>query len=364
MFQSLHAIAEDQASKESSRTYVISGMRAQREKLVSGHLIMRGEHVIRAKGELEHVDPIRFEISFDHASKSYCHKHSEVIRFRRGEARTPPNPNPETQRVKTADEVEWQVEYAGGTLVRTPEFDLHLALDSTVITRLLPGSAQGLMIYEPDVRCAGLLDLHAFKRSTSYQKALNAYESKLQVKDIHRNVSGLWDLTLRTSYIETEVWVDEMHGMTPIQVIVRDTREGLKERNRPETISTTDVSWKNVKDNWVPVSLMMSGTSPTGSFEQYELTLEWVSVNEPLDRKIFTAAGMVDSDNAIVMDMRLGPIVMEQVRPKPLSVAVSTPKPVTPKPPSWLGWIVLGHLVVGGGVAWWYYRRRSKRQSA
>ena len=361
--QITHSFAGGNSNNESNRSYIISGMRAEREKLLTGQLVMRGEHLVRAKGEAGFVVPIQFHLVFDHVTSSYRYNQTEAKRPPKNQTGASKNVIPKSPKMATVEEAEWQSRKVGGTLVRTNEYDLHLALNSSVVTRLSPGEAEGTLIYEPDVRCAGLLGLLAFERSVPFQKALEAYEHKLSIHSIHRTASGLWELKYRHDDTETEMWVDESHGMTPIRLIVRDLREWPKEMNRKEIVSTTEVDWKLINNNWVPISLRMSATSPIGSFESYELTVEWSNVNEPLDPKIFTAAGIVDSDNAIVMDMRLGPIVMEQVKPKPLPVAVTTPKPVQPKPPSRLGWIVLGHLVAGGGFAWWYYRRRARRQS-
>lgn len=353
--------AEEQSEFEARRTYVFGGTRAERERIVSGQLVMRGEHLIRLKGENESIDPVHFDIAFDHVAKSYSYAHSEIFRSKLGTDTLPPPMNRNVTQVRSADGTEWAVWEAGGTLVRTNEYDLHVARGSSVVTRLAPGEAQGLMIYEPDVKCAGLLDCRSFKRSVSYEKVMSAFEIDLEVHSIQRNAAGLWEILFRARYTESEIWVDEVNGMTPIRAIVRDLREGLKERNRPEIVASTEVDWKSMKDVGVPVSLRMSGTSPNGTFESYQLTLEWSRINEPLDPKIFTAAGITENKNAVAMDMRLGQVVVERVHPHPIPVV--TPKaiePLVPKSRSQRNWLIWGNLVLCG-IAFWIIRRQRKK---
>ena len=44
------------------------------------------------------------------------------------------------------------------------------------------------------------------------------------------------------------------------------------------------------------------------------MTIEWKSVNEPLDPMLFSPEGIADA-NAFMADMRLGPGVLERVKP-------------------------------------------------
>ena len=112
----------------------------------------------------------------------------------------------------------------------------------------------------------------------------------------------------------------------------------------------------------VPVSFQIRMMHEQKYPEGYDLTLEWSHVNEPLNPKVFTPAGITESAGALVADMRLGQVVVERINPMPVSIA--SPKPVASNARSRLGWILLAQLIAGGGFAWWYYRRKARRQSS
>ena len=154
------------------------------------------------------------------------------------------------------------------------------------------------------------------------------------------------------------MWVDELHGMTPIRTVRTELTNGRWESSRSE------VTWESMGGTWVPKTFTIRSDYHAGSNSELALTLDWKTVNEPIDPVRFSAAGLVASHDEItlVADTTLGKVVIEPINPPP--VRLFQPKPAPPQPPSRLGWIVLGHLIAGGLFAWWYYRRQARQQSA
>ena len=213
---------------------------------------------------------------------------------------------------------------------------------------------------EWDLAALGLVDWNYFEGEYHLLDILNSYETRLTCHSVEANNSGLSCLILRSDWqpnadsVEWEIWIDENRGMSPISISRKDLNDSLRETSR------SDVSWKEINDVMVPIAFRINDLDDPEITEGYDLTLEWSHINEPLDPKLFTPAGITENKSALIADMRLGQVVVEKVNPLPLAADTV----VKPKPPSRLGWIVLGHLVAGGCLSWWYSRRKSRRQSA
>ena len=144
--------------------------------------------------------------------------------------------------------------------------------------------------------------------------------------------------------------------MTPIRISQYETGKVRRE------MSSAVVGWKHMSNTWVPNSMRVWESDSNNTYQSFELLLEWLSVNEPLDPKLFTASGLVDAPGSVVADMTLGTMIVESVVPK--AMPDTAPKPDARKPSSGLGWIVLGHLIAGSVFSWWYSRRKARRLSA
>ena len=357
----------DQSLAEKRRSYLLTGMRAEREKLLSGHVIMSGEHW-KTTQKLGNIRvSVKFELAFDKEARLYRCSQRDFAQY----VLTGLTPVQKTTLLAsrsslphgtTPEGIDWCTEEQGGTVVHTPEYDLHLAVGTNRVTRLAPGIVRKTQVYEWDLDVLGLIDWVAFRREYHLNDLLIAYEKRLKCHSVDLDQAGLACLKLRSDWnpnadtVEYEIWIDQKEGMTPISISRKDMNNSMRESSRSE------VSWREINGVKVPVAFRIIDAIDPNNPEGYDLTLEWIHVNEPLDPKLFTPAGITESNSALVADLRLGQVVVERVHPLPLPVA--TPKPVAPQPSSRLGWIVLGHLVVGGGVSWWYSRRKSRSQSA
>ena len=356
----------DDANVEKQRSYLISGMRSERDKLRSGQVVMTGEHwsTWPALGTVRL--PVRFDVYFDHDSRSYRYTQRDYQLY----ASDGMEPQLKAQLLTRSDlphgttpeGVEWLTTGSGGTVVHTPEYDLFNSTGHPHVTRQAPGTVVGRGVKEWDTVTLGLVDWISFDSGFHLNELLDAYETVWMCHSVETNPGGLSRLKLRSEInpradsVEFEIWIDEKQGMTPVSISRRDLNDSLKETSR------SDVGWKEINGVMVPVSFRISNDYKPRFAEGYDLTFEWSHVNTPINPEVFTPAGITKSPGALVADLRLGPTVVERVHAPPLPVIV--PKPVKPKPPSRLGWIVLSHLVAGGLFAWWYYRRKARRQSA
>ncbi len=356
--------ADDSDTSQARRQFLMVGMRAEREKLRSGQVVITGDHW-RTSPELgEQRLPARFDVWFDLDAQKF--------RFTQRDFEQHPSQGMDPRKLErllkhtsyprgsTSQGVEWVTTDCGGTLVRTPDYDLHQPMDHPHVSRMAPGTVTGTVIRVWDFQTMGLEDWNSFEGNDGLDHVLAAYGESLQFHSLGIDQSGITNLKVRSEWnphansTEYELWIDEIHQMTPIRVLRHDLNDSLK------VVSQCDVSWKELAGAMVPTTFKISNIhNPPEYTEGYDLVLDWSHVNEPIDSKVFTAEGIAQP-GALVADMRLGQIVVERVHPTPLPVAAATPKPVQPKPPSRLGWIVLGHLIAGGLFAVWFYRRKAR----
>ncbi len=350
------------------RLFVAAGMRAEREKLRSGHVIYSGEHASHSKDIPNYRVPVRFEYYFDHESRRFRHQTRDYRPFRNDtdESKKLAATRQEKQLPHgvTSDGQAWVTFEVGGIVVNTPEYSLYKSCDAGHVDRLPPGTAGYTSVREIDVRILGMTDWLQFNRQSTLDRCVDGFENKYHCDSVIREANSISHFRFSLFKESTlEFWIDELRGMTPIRMVRTELKEGNRESARSEC------TWEQVKDVWVPTAFMIRMAHKSGASEELALTLNWESVNEPLDPKVFTAAGLAESDTEIklIIDMRLGQVVIEPAIPPSLPLPSAMPmaktvKQVPPKPPSRLGWIVLGHLIAGGVFAWWYYRRKSRRQ--
>ena len=366
-------MADEAELRDTQRRFLLSGMRAEREKLRSGQVVMTGEHWSNTTLTLGMMRlPVRFAVYFDHDSRSYRYTQQDYEPY----ATEGMEPQMKARLLArshlqgtTPEGVEWVSTEFGGTVVHTPDYDLHNPPHHPHVTRHAPGTITGTSVREWDLAALGLLDWPSFEGGLGHVVILDAFEKVWQCHSVETNPAGLSCLKLRSElnpYADSvgyEIWIDEKQGMTPVSISRQDLNDSLRETSR------SDVSWKEINGVMVPVSFRINYVDQPEYPQGYDLTLEWSHVNEPLDPQVFTPAGITKSPSALVADMRLGQAVVERVNPLPLLEPVGSPQPVAPqpvqpKPFSRWEWIVLANLIAGGGVAWWYYRRKSKRPSA
>ncbi len=158
------------------------------------------------------------------------------------------------------------------------------------------------------------------------------------------------------SEFDREFWVDETHGMTPIQYITLRHDEA-----KEKYMESCHVDWKEIDGVWVPASCRLQETR-SGVTVTYSLTLDWKSVNKPLDPVLFTAAGLVRDENVFVVDNRLGKPVIEPAIPilDPVAIAMAARKEAPLGSGNRILWLIFGNAALFGIVFWLWRRRRMR----
>ncbi len=341
------------------RSYLIAGMRSEREKLRSGHVVLKGEHWRKSMELGEFRIPVRFEVAFDHDSRSVRFTQLDYAQY----STATMSPQEKASYWERADVphgtglngVDWVADPKGGTVVHTPMYDLHLAIGSPTVSRLPPGVSHRTTIKEWDIAAFGLMDWPCFAAEYHFHEILAEFETGLICHAVEMSPSGLSNLRLRADDTEYDIWIDEKQGMTPVSISRKELKDSMRESSR------CDVSWKAISDVWVPVSFRISDLEGPDITQGYDLTLEWSVVNERLPLETFTPAGIDKDPNAVVADIRLGQIVIERVFPKPLpDFASNRIEPIVPKSHSRRNWLILGNVFLIGMILW-IIRRQWKK---
>jgi|GEM_PF-2670266 len=341
------------------RSYLVAGMRSEREKLRSGQVVLKGEHWRNSKELGEFRISVRFEVAFDHDAHSYRFTQHDYAQY--STAKMSPQEKADywertdVPHGTSPNGIDWVTEAKGGTVVHTPLYDLHLAIDSPTVSRLPPGASQKTTIREWDLAALGLMDWPMFSAEYRLKEILDGFETGLSCHAVEMGPSGLSNLKVRADDTQYDVWIDEKQGMTPVSISRQELNDSMRETSR------SDVSWKVISGVWVPVSFGISDLLGPDITFGYDLILEWSSVNEQLAADTFTPAGIDKNPDALVADLRLGQIVVERVHPRPLPVL--TPKaiePLVPQSRSRRNWLIGGNLVLFG-IAIWIIRRQRKK---
>jgi hypothetical protein len=108
--------------------------------------------------------------------------------------------------------------------------------------------------------------------------------------------------------IREALWIDVKRGYVPLKLESSCLRPKAKQWEINETANTT---WKQINGVLVPVRAELS--SRTGIARHAKILLEWKSVNEPIDRKIFAMEGLGLPDGTSVINYKLGTPIEESV---------------------------------------------------
>jgi hypothetical protein len=348
------------------RRYLAAGMRAQRESLRSGHVVMLGEHTRQSADFSDFRVPVRFRYYFDHDALTYRHETRDYTAIKTEVVKKNKLSVPENhQRLPhgvTDKGVEWMSREVGGIVVNTPECSLFKSHGTKHVDRLPPGTVGHTHVREMDVRVFGMVDWMLFDTGTSCEKCLDAFQRVYPGAAVDAAGNGVVHFTFTfKGDAELEFWIDEKHGMTPLRMIRSERISG----QRVQT-SRSEVSWEARNGTWVPKTFLIQSNHQSGSKEELALTLDWESVNEPLAPKVFTAAGLAETHKEVrlVADMTLGTPIIEPVVPREMKMDQPLATSTSNQPPFRLGWILLAQLITGVGFAWWYSCRKSRRQSA
>ncbi len=128
-----------------------------------------------------------------------------------------------------------------------------------------------------------------------------------------------------------------------------------------EPTEVGETSWAKKNGVWVPTAFYQEVRRPVR--KRRELSIEWESVNEPVDEALFTWQGMGLPEGTLVVDERLGkPIKVAAVGVREFSDAAHLPGGAW----GWFRWLMVAFTVtvVILFVAWLFLRKRFGRASA
>ena len=331
--------------------YVLAGIRAERESLHSGSVVLTGIRTETGKSWGKFEANVSYSIDFD------CDKGLFRLEQSGFDMIWVDSLGPSTDKWTQRSDLphgqdesgrRWVSVESGGVVVKTTEYDMYRAKNSSSITRLAPGDVKNTGVDVFDIRSIGLMGLLEFQQGKTIAEVL---DDLYDLSVIAVRVESPKGYHCQYSYRNTkqEFWIDESKGMAPYRWTT--TTSGI-ERFR----SDIDSEIKN--SQWVPVTYSFTDKSIVDVERSLHLTLDWKSVNQPVAPYLFTSQGIAIDANSLVTDMRLGKIIVEPVNQPPLTDYITDINTVpVPQSRSRLYWLFLGNLLVIG-LGWWFYGKR------
>jgi hypothetical protein len=152
-----------------------------------------------------------------------------------------------------------------------------------------------------DLRGCGLVDYRQFT-SGALDKGEQVGDAAAELLryDVKRvsQKENLTTLTLESSNQTHRLVIDANHGLTPVEYVVKSTRN--------HATSTSEVTWRSVANVWVPTTFSIKFDFPEfGRFTCYEFAFDWTQVNTKVDPDYFDFKTFADvRDDVFVVDMR------------------------------------------------------------
>jgi hypothetical protein len=211
-----------------------------------------------------------------------------------------------------------------GKYVRTPElaitwinpWEYKNRARATAVGIYQPTLKPPIMISPVDVRSIGLSLWDDFRAGTPFTVCFEAWDKGSLIR-VFPEANGVYRLRLERSgrlgtYVPQTLWIDERQGFSPVRLsyIIPTGEPGLPD----QLLSECQVRWKDEAGVWVPVSLHFERRVRGHLNEFCALRFEWISVNEPIPPKLFTADGLDVPIGTQVVDHRAVPPHVGQVK--------------------------------------------------
>ncbi len=165
------------------------------------------------------------------------------------------------------------------------------------------------------------------------------------------------------------IWVDAENGFTPIRLQWQHAKVFGSVDEWLDPFETQEVGWRKVENVWVPTSyraishipIPLRGRGdenppPTRSF-QYDLSINWKSVNNPLDDSLFQYEAMDLPVGTAIVDTRSGDrerLGVTGIDPgPPISLESRGRSP-------WLWILVAGNILFLFGIVAYFLRRKNR----
>ncbi|MGD9856865.1 MAG: hypothetical protein AB7U20_18105 [Planctomycetaceae bacterium] len=201
----------------------------------------------------------------------------------------------------------------------------------------------------------------------SFENTVGAYESVansfriLGDRDDIIHLQGDFPVA-ESQYAERfEIWIDPRQGYQPIRYTVR-VRENSESGKILEPNRTSETSWTQVKDVWVPKTVDLYSSAVRWD-ERLKLAITWESVNEPVPESWFTWEGLDLPEHSRVADTSIVDNVIVPVATVGKSMEEEVPLGVHEiggyGTVRWL--LILVNIIAAGLLLGWFLRRRASQ---
>ncbi len=304
------ARAADNPAELVSVEFVMKGMKAHRQQLVKGKVVISGVKKVDRPLIRNQETDVSILCAFDHESG--------LLRFDRREAqstidsagKTASDPVTRQSRLWRNSEsiAHWREIHQPGE----PSLEIHpLSYKPRRTTETLF-----------DIRAVGMLYWLSFFDNSQVEEVLESlmFVPAEPVEERGGQYRLVWELDDH----RRTLWVDAKRGFTPTKMIIEDKAgEGWD----PEPLLENKTSWRQVDGVWVPEAFMIrmrnklveriaegklrsAGETSTS----YHLAFEWESVNAPLPDNLFSYKKQELPRGTYVVDFRSGePIIAEVI---------------------------------------------------
>lgn len=330
------------AGADPAAEVVLTGFKDSRERLSTGMYRLVGRTIKSAEGQRTDAPPPGEKQSPSAGSKQeiavFCAFDFErrVVRFDR------------TQPERVVDSVAGVTRY-----VHTPEATIEWSNDTPdTVFITSPDQPVNRTVSPFDIRGIGIVSWRSILVNMQFPE-LYAILSKQKITECVRESNGL----IRVSWLYGDnesgrrvALFDDKKGFTPQRTDVFSRSKDVEVLEY-----STETNWGERGRTWVPTSMRMDHFSNSKVYLSVQMAFEWVTVNEPLDPKVFTEHGVDLPGSTRVVDSRLGtPIVVG-----PLAADSPLPARDTMSYGRWIG-IAVTTLVLGVLTALWLLERRRR----
>ena len=160
-----------------------------------------------------------------------------------------------------------------------------------------------------DVRSLGLILWDDLMAGSPFGTSYEIWDKSRWV-EVFPEANGIYRLRLTRghrsgTYVPQTLWLDEHQGFSPVRLSYR--LASAKPGQPDEFDFDCRVHWKLEAGVWVPASFRIEKRTGGRLIEFYGVGFEWVSVNKPVQRDVFTPDGLGVPVGTAVFDYRTRP---------------------------------------------------------
>ncbi len=315
--------------------YLWAGVKAEREKLVTGVVEITGTSVILPHGlNKQRLSwQVTIQHSFDYGSGSTLYR------------------------------ISWGP-HRDGTYMRTRDAKFQWANLSSSCIGVLKGSDELLpFVVAPDVRLMGIACQGEMEGGYGFDSMDSVFWHEMEFQSVKQQTDGVyelsWGVDVEGGSLLRSVVVNEPNGFTTEGCTLRVKLRGSSSWRELEEYSIR-AKWEPKGDTWVPTSVDVN--EPT-AYRKLNLKLDWHSVNAPIAEDVFDVENMGAPKDTLVVDHRLGgePFIIAKIG-VPDYVPPSRPTAKLGSPErKWFTFIIVGvNVTLIASYLLWRRRRGAK----